>query len=263
MDKLRITPVQCALHWEDQRANIERFDRLLRGLDGKTDVIVLPEMFTSGFTMRPAAVAEQMEGPSMKWMHTQALATAAVITGSLVIEENGVYRNRLIWMRPDGSYDYYDKRHGFSPAGEHTIYERGQRRLITTWHGWRVCPMVCYDLRFPAWSRNLNAAYDLLIYTANWPTARAAHWRTLLRARAIENQAYCVGVNRIGTDDNGLHYRGDSQVIDMAGEVRWAAAVDEAVKTVTLDAGALRDYRKKLAFLADATPFNFEGIATL
>ena len=166
-------------------------------------------------------------------------------------------------MRPDGTHAHYDKRHGFSPAGEHEVYRNGDQRLIVQLGEWRICPMICYDLRFPVWSRNMKAAYDLLLYTANWPSARASHWRTLLRARAIENQAYCVGVNRVGEDDNGLQYRGDSSIIDPLGETRWSAAVGAAVATVTIGLETLRDYREKLAFLPDADGFELSDGATL
>ena len=255
MSLLRVTPVQADLQWESPAANRAHFDTLLAPLAGRTDVVVLPEMFTTGFTMQPQGVAERMDGETVAWLRGRAKQLDAVITGSLVIEEEGNYRNRLIWMQPDGTHAHYDKRHGFSPAGEQEVYRNGERRLTVAWRGWRVCPLICYDLRFPVWSRNADLDYDLIIYTANWPAARAAHWRSLLSARAIENQAFCVGVNRVGRDANALTYRGDSRVIDYAGEVRWAAALGTATGTVALDRKALRSYRERLPFFADADRF--------
>ena len=254
---LRISPVQSALHWELPAANRAHFDALLAPLAGRTDLVILPEMWTSGFTMNAAKVAEPMDGPSVDWLRATAARLGAVVTGSQVIVENDTYHNRLIWMRPDGSYAQYDKRHGFSPAGEHEVYRNGTAPLTVELQGWRIRPLICYDLRFPVWSRNVDN-YDLLLYTANWPAARALHWRTLLAARAIENQAYCVGVNRVGTDGKGLAYRGDSTVIDPLGEVLWSAAQVATVTTVALDLDARRDYRERLPFWRDADPFTLK-----
>ena len=255
MQDLRVTPVQAALIWEDPAANRAHFDRLLQELPGRTDVVVLPEMFTTGFTMNPAPVAEPMDGPTVAWMREQAGRLDAVVTGSLVIEENGAYHNRLVWMRPDGSYDTYDKRHRFAMAGEHEHYARGNERLVTVWRGWRVCPLICYDLRFPVWARN-DDSYDLLIYTANWPDRRAYDWLTLLRARAIENQCYVVGVNRTGTDAGGHHYRGDSCVVDPGWRrMLWHAAHEPALATVTLAGSHLAQVRESLPFLRDRDSF--------
>lgn len=255
MTDLRVTLLQTNIIWEDPEANLAHYFGLMAGLSGSTDLIILPEMFTTGFTMNPADNAEPMDGPAMQWMARQAAATGAVVTGSLVIEEGGKYYNRLIWMLPDGSYQTNDKRHRFAMAGEHEHYEAGSERLIVTYKGWRICPLICYDLRFPVWSRN-DDAYDLLIYTANWPDKRSYDWVTLLKARAIENQCYTIGVNRVGTDASGLNYNGDSCVID-PGWLRTLYHVEqvEAVHTEVLSAKHLAEVRRKLPFLRDRDGF--------
>ena len=206
---LNITLVQSDLHWHDQDVNRDMFSQKIESLSEDTDLIILPEMFTTGFTMEAEQYAEEMDGATLQWMKKMSHKTQAVITGSIIIKEGGSYFNRLIWMRSDGTYDTYDKRHLFAMAGEHEHYTAGQSRLIIDIEGWRICPLVCYDLRFPVWARN-NDEYDVLIYTANWPSMRAAHWNKLLVARAIENQSYVAGVNRVGTDGKGYPYDGDS-----------------------------------------------------
>jgi len=212
MNPLKVTLLQAKIAWQDPAANLTHYAGMLENI-GPTDLIILPEMFTTGFTMDPATNAETMGGTAVRWMAERAKAHQAVVTGSLVIEEAGEYYNRLIWMRPDGTCATYNKRHLFAMAGEHEHYVAGRERLVVELNGWRICPMVCYDLRFPVWARN-DDAYDLLIYTANWPNRRSYDWNTLLKARAIENQCYVVAVNRVGTDANGHEYNGDSCVID-------------------------------------------------
>ena len=218
MENLRITTIQSILHWKNIEANLTMFGEKLDGLTGQTDLVILPEMFTTGFSMEPADVAEKMDGRSMLWMREKAKEINAVVTGSLILEEHGNFYNRVIWMRSDGTYEQYDKRHLFSLAGEHEIFTAGNKRLVTEWKGWKVCPLVCYDLRFPAWSRN-SEDYDLLIYMANWPEKRSHHWHSLLMARAIENQCFTIGVNRIGSDEMGLSYLGGTSVIDYSGQL--------------------------------------------
>ncbi len=255
MSKLNITLLQTEIIWEDPAANLAHYAALLDQMVSPTDVIVLPEMFTTGFTMNPAPYAEKMGGLSMQWMQSQAARWQAAVMGSLIIEEGGAYYNRLVWMEPDGKYYTYDKRHLFAMAGEHESYVAGQERLVVDYNGWRICPMICYDLRFPVWARN-DDAYDLLIYTANWPNKRAYDWMTLLRARAIENQCYVAAVNRVGTDENGHEYNGDSCVIDPGWRhVLWHAEKTEAVQTVTLTAEHLLEVRTRLPFLQDRDQF--------
>jgi len=255
MSPLKVTLLQAAITWQNPAANLAHYAEMLTEMDGTTDLIVLPEMFTTGFTMTPAENAEPMDGPAVRWMAERSRLLDAVITGSLVIEDGGEYYNRLIWMRPDGTWATYNKRHLFTMAGEHEHYVAGRERLVVNLKGWRVCPMVCYDLRFPVWARN-NAAYDLLIYTANWPDKRKYDWNILLKARAIENQCYVVGVNRVGTDANGHVYNGDSCVID-PGWKKTLFHVDgeEAVHTETLSMEHLLEVRRRLPFLTDQDDF--------
>lgn len=252
---LSVTTVQAELCWEDIPANLAQFDQLLSGLRGTTDLVILPEMFSTGFSMNAASLAEDMDGPTLAWLRSQAEQLDAVVMGSFIAEEGGHYFNRLAWVRPDGTCQTYDKRHLFTPSGEHLTYTAGQHRLVVEWKGWRICPLICYDLRFPVWSRN-TSNYDLLVYVANWPEKRRHHWNSLLVARAIENQAYVVGVNRVGEDGLGYRYTGDSAIIDQAGEILHASAPGEAnVSTVELSLEKLHAYRKSLQFLADKDEF--------
>lgn len=259
MSDLTVTLVQSALHWHDPDANRAMFTRKLAALAGATDLVVLPEMFATGFTMDAAANAETMDGPSVAWMKEQAARLGAVVTGSLIIGEQGHYYNRLIWMRPDGSFEHYDKRHLFRMADEHLHYTAGERRLIVELDGWRICPQVCYDLRFPVWSRNRND-YDLLLYVANWPERRAPHWRALAVARAIENLACVVAVNRVGEDGNGITYSGDSMVIDAQGRALTHLAYVESVQNVALSRAELDEYRKRFPADRDADAFELQPI---
>jgi predicted amidohydrolase len=260
--QLTVSLVQADLHWHDSVANRARFDRLLSPLAGHTDLIVLPEMFSTGFTMEPEKVAEPVDGPTTQWLRERAKALNAVITGSIVTSDAGRYWNRLIWMRPDGSFDYYDKRHLFRMAGEHQHYADGKRRAIVELGGWKICPLVCYDLRFPAWSRNrigTEGAYDALIYVANWPERRRYAWQTLLRARAIENLSFCVGVNRVGKDGKDIEYSGDSTALDFMGRELIPDMKGESVSTVTLDKDALMNYRERFPAYLDADDFDLKA----
>jgi len=252
---LRLTLVQSSLIWEDKIANLQQFTERLQGLQGHTDLIVLPEMFTTGFSMNAKPLAEKMDGASIEWMAQQAKKLEAVVTGSLIIEEDGNFYNRLIWMRPDGSFEHYDKRHLFTLAKEDQTYAPGTKKLIVEYKGWRICPLVCYDLRFPVWSRNVEN-YDLLLYVANWPDKRSQAWRSLLIARAIENQAYVIGVNRVGADENGHQYRGDSMAVDYAGDVLLQTSNVENCSTIRLEYNSMEVFRQKLAFLADRDDFS-------
>ena len=267
MNELRITTVQADLVWENKIENLSKFDDLLRGIKrGETDVIVLPEMFTTGFSMNPAAFAETMNDATVFWLKKKAWELNAAVTGSFICIDNDNYYNRLVWMLPDGSLSTYDKRHRFTLAGEDKYYTEGVERLVVEWRGWRICPLICYDLRFPVWARNGVQAqegqvdYDLLIYVANWPIARSHHWRILTEARAVEDQAYAVAVNRIGTDANGYEYRGDTSVIDYAGDILLRRSFTEGVDTTIVSKAKLTNYRKKFGFLADQDAFKIEVI---
>lgn len=252
MQDLKITLIQTPLHWEQAAENRRHLGAILAGITlGTTHLVMLPEMFSTGFSMQPDVLAETMDGPTINWMRQQAAQLQAVVTGSLIIQEHGHYYNRLIWMRPDGSLKHYDKRHLFSLAGEEKYYTAGKERLIVELEGWRICPLVCYDLRFPVWSRN-RKDYDLLLYVANWPERRSYAWKHLLIARAIENQCYVAAVNRIGNDGNGISHSGDSALIDPLGEVLYTKANEPFTQTFTLSASHLLEVRDKFRFLDDA-----------
>lgn len=262
---MKVTLIQTALHWEDKDKNISHFDTLLNSIKEPTDLIVLPEMFTTGFTMNPSQLAEPSNGAGWQWMVRTAEKMNAVICGSIAVEERGNYYNRLFWAQPDGTVDHYNKRHLFRMAGEDKFYAMGTEKLIKTIKGWNVCPLVCYDLRFPVWSRNTfkkhnghyTVAYDVLIYVANWPEVRAYPWKQLLIARAIENQCYVIGVNRIGADGNGIAHSGDSLVINPRGEIiNKTKANEESIETITLDKTYLEDFRKAFPVGLDADHFN-------
>ena len=259
---LELALIQTTLAWHDPAANREHFQTLLEQARG-ADLVILPEMFTTGFSMESAELAEPEDGPSSIWLREQAQRIGAVICGSLIIQAaDGSYRNRLLWARPDGSFAYYDKRHLFRMANEHHRYAEGKQKLSVELNGWRICPLVCYDLRFPVWSRNRYDRatqafdYDVLLYVANWPSARRTPWRTLLRARAIENWCYCAGVNRVGTDGNELHYAGDSVVADFTGEALVELGAHEQVVTVALDARRLATHREGFPAWMDADDFS-------
>ncbi|MEM6725898.1 MAG: amidohydrolase [Bacteroidota bacterium] len=255
METLRVTPVQIELEWENPTANKNRLAEAMAPFAGKTDLLILPEMFTTGFSMNPAPLAETMDGPSVSWMQAQADKLQAAITGSLIIEENGKYYNRLLFLSPGKKIHSYDKKHLFGMAGEGDHYEAGTEKLILEYKGWKICPLICYDLRFPVWARNAED-YDLLIYVANWPEKRNYAWRALLQARAIENQAYVIGVNRVGMDANGHSYSGDSVVYAPMGDTPlFEQAHTASMETVELQKSNIRRIREKLPFLADRDQF--------
>ncbi|HEY6642505.1 amidohydrolase [Povalibacter sp.] len=256
---LRVTLIQTALDWHDPAANRLRFDRLTATLHGQTDLVVLPEMFSTGFTMAAEQVAEPVDGPTTQWMRATAARLNAVVTGSLVTRDGDDYFNRLIWMRPDGRYDTYDKRHLFRMASEQNHYAPGISRLIVDLNGWKVSPLICYDLRFPVWSRNrigTAEGYDVLIFVANWPERRRYPWQTLLRARAIENMSYCIGVNRVGSDAAGVEHTGDSAALDFLGQPLCPDLEGEAEQTVSLDYAKLLSFREKFGAHKDADDFS-------
>jgi predicted amidohydrolase len=263
MQDLRITLVQADLAWENPAANRAHLAELLAKHPPQTDIILLPEMFATGFSMNTAKLAEtnddKNDGDSLQWMRQQARRYNALVVGSLITKDEGKFYNRLFAVHPDGTRQHYDKRHLFFMAKEHQHYAPGQANIIVHYKGWRILPQVCYDLRFPVWSRNQlpngPQAYDLLLYVANWPEARAHHWRRLLPARAIENLCYVAAVNRVGTDGKDLPYRGDSVVLDYHGETLTELVRGEGTATVTLGAEALQTYRAKFSFWQDADKF--------
>lgn len=260
MSELRVTLVQTALHWEQPATNRQQLAQKIGHLHGHTDLIVLPEMCTTGFSMNAATLAEPMDGPTVAWFRTQAAALESALVGSFICVENGQYYNRLIFVQPDGVLHTYDKRHLFGLASEDKTYTAGSQQTYIEWKGWRIRPCICYDLRFPVWSRQPNDPhrhYDLLLYVANWPARRAAQWRALLTARAIENQAFVAGVNIVGQDGAGLDYQGDSTLLDYAGANICQLSFGEGVFTGKLSLVDLQKYRSQLPFLADSDAFSW------
>jgi omega-amidase len=254
---LRVTLVQSDIAWQDPGANRRRLAAHFRGLAGHTDLIVLPEMFSTGFSMDADGLAEPMDGPTIGWMREEAAAMGCVIAGSVIVRDRGRHYNRLVWARPDGTLEHYDKRHLFRMAGEHEHYAAGGARLTVELKGWRVCPLICYDLRFPVWSRG-RGDFDLLLYVANWPARRAHAWSALLRARAIENLCYVAAVNRIGRDGNGASYAGDSVALDFLGQPLSSEGGGDRVETAVLDLQSLRSYRESFPAHLDADAFELK-----
>lgn len=250
---MKISLIQTSLFWENPTENRERFTQLINTI-AETDMVILPEMFSTGFTMNAEAVAEPMNGETVVWMKKIAQSKNCAITGSLVIKEEGTYYNRLLLVEPNGEINIYDKRHLFTLAGEDKVYTAGSARTVINYHGWKICPLVCYDLRFPVFSRNTEN-FDLLLYVANWPEVRITAWDTLLKARAIENLCYVAGVNRVGQDANGHNYPGHSVVIDYLGHAIGEARGEEMVMTVVLRKDLLTDAREKFGFLNDRDSF--------
>ncbi len=295
MQDLSVTLIQTDLFWENPTANLANLEEKIAQISTPTDLIILPEMFNTGFTMNVESVAEPMNFTTFKWMKQQAKQAQAVVTGSFIVKEGGNMYNRLIWMRPDGSFETYDKRHLFRMGGENNHFAGGTERLIVELKGWKICPLICYDLRFPVWSRNFleeegnreegkqeegktfdlipttydlipkndlipkKLAYDLLIYVANWPAVRSQVWDTLLQARAIENQSYCIGVNRVGTDGMELNYSGNSAVIDFKGNPVFYQKELEVIHNQILSKKDLEDFRKKFPAYLDADLFSVHG----
>jgi omega-amidase len=255
MQDLKVTLIQSELHWQNSGANLAMFEEKIWQIKGKTDLIILPEMFNSGFTMDAKSVAEPMNFTTFKWMKQMAEQTGAVVTGSFVVKEDNNFFNRLIWMQPNGEWDKYDKRHLFRMAKENDHFSAGNSRIIKELKGWKICPLVCYDLRFPVWSRNQNLEYDLLIYVANWPAVRVSAWDALLKARAIENLSYTIGVNRVGEDGNGIAYDGHSSVYGPKGESIFLKNDTEDISTITLSKSDLVDFRTKFPAQMDADRF--------
>lgn len=282
MSHLTFTLIQTNLHWEDKAANLQMLEEKINSLQHPTQIIVLPEMFNTGFSMKPELHAEEMNGPSVQWMKRIAAEKRVIVTGSIMINQTAAdgtleYFNRLIWMLPNGHYGVYDKRHLFAFAEEDKHYTAGTKRLIASVNGFKINLQVCYDLRFPVWARqqtgristsldtptqsfdsdqDLVPEYDILIYVANWPERRVHAWKTLLTARAIENQCYVIGVNRTGNDGNNIYHSGNSMVIDAMGDVLYEKEHDEDIFTITLSKEKLEEIRHKLPFLKDGDAFS-------
>lgn len=277
MPSLTITLIQSQLNWEDKEANLRMFEEKINAIKEKTEMVVLPEMFSTGFSMNAKSLAEKMDGPTMEWMARIAKEHRIILTGSLIIEEDGYYYNRLIWMLPVGQYGHYDKRHLFGFAGEDQHYSPGNKRLIASVNGLKLNMQICYDLRFPVWAcqqsfvppllgkkrvSNFDAfkepehpEYDILVYVANWPEKRNHAWKTLLQARAIENQCYVIGLNRVGNDGNDIYYSGDSMIVDALGKTLYEKSHDEDIFTITLIKEKIDEIRKQFPFWKDAEHF--------
>ena len=259
MANLRVSLVQTDLVWENPSANCAQLEEKLAALGGSTDVVVLPEMFATGFSMSETG-AEIGKGPALQWMQVQANRLGALVIGSLKVKQQNSFYNRLYAVHPDGSYSSYDKRHLFRMGGEHEFYQSGDQQVIVSYKGWNIALFICYDLRFPVWSRNVSMAYDVAIYVANWPTPRANAWRTLLQARAIENLAFVVGVNRVGTDANELVYSGDSLLVDFKGDLLLDLKSADQILTSELSLESLAEFRAKFPAHLDADSFSLSSL---
>jgi omega-amidase len=257
-ENLKIAAIQTELYWENVTANLASLEEKIANISNDTDLIILPEMFNTGFSMNSKALAEPMNLTTFKWLKQMAAKTNAVITGSYIVSENGNFYNRLIWMQPDGQFDTYDKRHLFRMGGENEHFSAGTKRIIKPLKGWNICPLICYDLRFPVWSRNRNNEYDLLIYVANWPEPRAHVWSNLLIARALENQCYVAGINRVGEDGQGLKYSGDSAIIDFKGHIKATKTLKNSILYAELNKTELSDFRTKFPAYLDADEFEIK-----
>ena len=256
MSSLTVTLIQTNLHWENKKANLEMLQRKIESIKEKTEVVILPEMFTTGFSMKPEIFAEKIDGETVRWMKKIAAERKIILTGSVMIEEAGKFFNRLIWMLPNGEYGVYDKRHLFAFADENSHYTAGNKKLIASVKGWKINLQVCYDLRFPVWTRQSPGKdenkYDLIINVANWPDKRSLAWKTLLQARAIENQCFVVGVNRVGKDGEKIFYNGDSSIIDPLGEIIYQKSNDEDIFTYTLQKEKISETRSQFPWGREA-----------
>jgi len=250
---INVTLIQADIIWEDKNSNLKKYQEQIDKIES-TELIVLPEMFTTGFSMNPKDISETMNDGTIQWMKDNASKMNSAICGSIIIEEDGKYFNRFIWVNPDGSIHQYDKKHLFSFAGENKNYTAGNEKIIIEYKGWKICPLICYDLRFPVWSRN-SEDYDLLIYVANWPAKRKLAWKSLLVARAIENQCYVIGVNRVGKDENNHYYSGESSLINALGETLYTNSHIEDVYTTSISKYELNKIRNQLPFLNDKDNF--------
>ena len=259
--KLKLVALQLDLIWEQAEKNRSQISRLLDQYQAEADLIVLPETFTTGFSMQPGPVSEGTDGPTLRWMQKLAEERKAIVMGSMITHEGDKYFNRMLVVNSAGLLTHYDKRHLFRMAGENASFSEGKKKVIFNCKGWKVCPMICYDLRFPVWSRNRNLGggqmeYDLLLYVANWPAPRAHHWQSLLKARAIENQAYVAGVNRVGKDQNGLQYSGNSMILNHFGEVIASRSGQPGILAAELESQPMTNYRSSFPIWQDADHFS-------
>ncbi|WP_298365241.1 amidohydrolase [uncultured Lutibacter sp.] len=255
MQHLKIALIQSEIVWQNAELNRINFIEMIKNISKDVDLIVFPEMFTTGFSMQPNAIAESMDGKTVQWMQKLALKKQAAVAGSVIIKDESKFYNRFLFVHPSGKIEFYNKRHLFTLAGEEKVYTAGEEKVIINYKGWKICPQVCYDLRFPVFSRNIEE-YDVLLYVANWPKLRILAWDTLLKARAIENMCYTIGVNRIGADANNLEYNGHSAVYNCLGEIQ--SNLDEEkslVQQIELNKSHIIDTRKKLNFLNDRDSF--------
>ena len=258
-NQLIITGIQADLIWENPKKNLEYFTQQIENIPATTDIVVLPEMFATGFSMNTKVIAESLQGTTVSWMKTIAKTKNFAICGSLPIREKHQFYNRFVFVRPSGKKNTYDKRHTFSLAKEDNSYQSGSKQILITYKDWKIFPQICYDLRFPVWSRN-KFNYDVLIYVANWPKIRSTAWKTLLKARAIENMVYTIGLNRVGVDANNLVYSGDSLILDYFGET--LSSLNKSEKgfiTAYLEKEAQNKTRKKMGFLNDVDSFSIHS----
>lgn len=262
MGQLKITLYQAYIFWENIDKNLKNISlKLSTGLREKTDLIVLPEMFNTGFTMNAEVLAETMEGKTFTWMKNTAAKYNAVVTGSFIVQENNKFYNRLIWMMPDGNFEFYDKKHLFGLGGEDEVFTPGNKKLMVELKGWKILPVICYDLRFPVWLRNTSAQqYDMLLVVASWPESRAHHWRSLLAARAIENQCFVIALNRFGYDGKEVYYSGDSTCLNPLGNIVYYKPDEEDLYTFTINKKDIIQTREKMPFLKDADDFEIKNL---
>ena len=267
MTPLHITLIQSNIYWENKEANLNSWQQKIDALPQGAEVVVLPEMFSTGFSMQTKQLAETMDGPTVEWMRTITKHKNIILAGSVIIEENNVYYNRLIWMLPNGEHSYYDKHHLFTYSKEDKYFTPGQKRLIVSVKGWKILLLICYDLRFPVWSSqqvqqsttSIQPEFDAIIYVASWPERRNTAWKSLLQARAIENQCYVIGVNRVGEDGSSIYYSGNSMVIDPLGTIMYHKEHEEDIATVVLDRAHLEEVRHYFPFWKDADAFIRKG----
>jgi len=252
MQDLRVTVIQAELVWEDIESNLALFDQKISAIQEETHLIVLPEMFTTGFSMNPADLAQDMNGSAVAWLKEKSRRKNVDLAGSIIVREDDRFFNRLIWAKPAGRVFTYDKKHLFRMAGEEKVYSAGHKNITVELNGWNIRPFICYDLRFPIWARNINNQYDVAVFVANWPARRSAHWKLLLQARAVENQCFVAGVNRAGTDGNGHPYSGDSSIIDPWGNILFHQSDTECTHTAALSYDALLNAREAFPFWMDA-----------
>jgi len=256
---LNISGIQYDIVWENKSANIKNIERLLKDVPSKTNIVLLPEMFTTGFSMNTKELGETMKGETVNWMKNIAKTRNFVVGGSIIIKENNLYKNRFLWIEPDGNIQFYDKRHSFGLGDEDQFFSIGKERVIFKYKDWKIFPIICYDLRFPEWIKN-NLDYDIILNVANWPSVRESHWSNFLISRAVENQSYIFGLNRIGTDAKNRHYSGDSTIIDYNGEIMTKMGEIEGILSASFSKEKLKEYRGLYPFLKDQDSFKLKDL---